>query len=72
MALAEHLYPVTFWEKRCELLEQSVTALSLILARNLAYMAQSDLQVWNNEWNRLLEALSKEYPAPPTTPAPPP
>jgi hypothetical protein len=69
MALAEHLHPKTYWEERCELVEESVLRLMNILTAHLPYAAHSDLQAHATDWNRLIGELANKFP-PPDAPSP--
>jgi hypothetical protein len=61
--LAEHLHPKTYWEKRCELAEESLMRLMGILARALPYQSAGELSDHLAEWNRLLTKLGDDHPA---------
>lgn len=64
MPLPEHLQPVTYWEKRCELLEEAVERLVQTIAQHLPYAAHEPVSSFLREWGRLLGELGNEHPAP--------
>lgn len=65
MPLAEHLHPKTYWEKRTELLEESMTRLFQILAASaLPQQTVYQLQDHFSQWSRILGDLEREFPPP--------
>lgn len=65
MPLPEHLHPTTYWEKRCELLEEAVTQLMQRLVPLLPPAAHGSLQELASQWSQLLVELGDKHPAPP-------
>lgn len=65
MPLPDHLHPATYWEKRCELLEESVFQILRILSRTaVPPAAAGEISDHVRQWNDLLVRLGEEYPAP--------
>lgn len=65
MSLPEHLVPKTYWERRVELLEESVTRIAQLLNHfALPFQAQQAMREHFEEWNRLQRELLAEFPAP--------
>ncbi len=67
MPLAEHLRPKTYWEERCQLLEESVDRLVPILAQTQPPQIQRELADHMAEWIRLIGALAAEFPPSPSS-----
>lgn len=64
VSLAPHLYPQTYWEKRCALLEQSVQRLTNIISvYTFPPAGHEDLAEHFKEWNRLIGELANEHPS---------
>lgn len=60
--MPEHLYPKTYWERRCELAEAAVQGLARLLsAYVLPPAAQEDLTGWAREWDRLVGEINVEF-----------
>ena len=67
MSLPTHLHPTTYWEKRCELLEESVFRMANILQNyTMPPAGQYAMREHFDEWNRLLAELGEKHPAPQT------
>lgn len=63
MPLPDHLHPTTYWEKRCELLEDSVFQILRILSRAaVPPAAAGEIADHVRQWNDLLVRLGEEYP----------
>lgn len=65
MALPEHLHPKTYWEKRAELMEESVWRLANILAGALPPQYGHMVGDHMRQWGDLINKLKDERPAPP-------
>ena len=64
MSLAPHLHPKTYWEERCELLEESFERLAHILIACGSQQQKNMLDSHMLEWNRLLAEITAKHPAP--------
>lgn len=65
MSLPEHLHPKTYWEERCELLEESVFRLASILANSaMPPQAASQVRLHVDDWNRLIAEIGSRFPPP--------
>ena len=65
MSLPEHLAPKTYWEKRTELMEESVERIILLLIRDM--LPQSAVMTLNDhmrDWARLIGELTNEFQKP--------
>lgn len=63
--LPEHLHPKTYWEERCELLEESVERLVRILsAYSMPPAGEQALWAHMADWGRLQKELADKHPAP--------
>jgi len=63
MALAEHLHPKTYWEERCELLEDSVfRMMSIIATHGLTESGSYALREHVADWNRLIGQIGDRHP----------
>lgn len=65
MPLPEHLGPQTYWEKRAELMEDSVERIvQILVATAVPSHTARALDEHMREWARLIGTLASEYPAP--------
>ncbi len=63
--LAQHLHPQTYWEQRCQLLEESVVRMMNILAQTaLPPHAVEALRYHCEQWNELIAELAKKHTEP--------
>ena len=65
MALPEHLQPKTYWEKRAELMEESVWRLTRILMASLPAHTEGAVHDHLKQWGNLIEQLTAEHGLPP-------
>lgn len=63
--LPEHLHPKTYWEKRCEVLEESVNLLVQIIANySMPPAGHQALEAHMRDWGRIQSELIARHPAP--------
>lgn len=62
MSLAEHLHPKTYWEERCELLEDSMFQLMRLLAATQSPQTAQVLAAHAQEWAREISSLAAKHP----------
>ena len=58
--MTDHLDPNTYWEKRCNLLDQLLGNLMNRIGNNFPFM-QGELSQMFTEWNKSLNLLEEEY-----------
>ena len=65
MSLPEHLAPKTYWEKRTELMEESVERIvRLLVLDTVPKSTASALDDHMREWSRLIGDLANEFQKP--------
>lgn len=62
--LAEHLHPKTYWEHRCELLEDAMHTFVRIVAEHGSIAVRIDLVRFIEDWGNNLRKITEAHPNP--------
>lgn len=65
MPLPDHLEPKTYWEKRAELMEESVWRLTRILMQSMPAHTEVAVHDHLKQWAGLIEDLTAQHQEPP-------